>query len=189
MSQESSSKWQPFSILDYDLSPSYSDNFSIFDYELYPEDFPPEEPVTIIIDDEDDKKCENVTQKQQQTTHSYPLRSLSNKNIPIGKKIKKETPIPVRKNNTTTTKKHIPIAVKRLVWNRYIGEEIGKSKCYCCRLTDITQLTFHCGHVISEKDGGEIEVRNLRPICQSCNSSMGTTNMKKFIKKFNLHHK
>lgn len=94
---------------------------------------------------------------------------------------------PNQPNETTQTKKSIPIAVKRLVWNKYIGEDIGKSKCYCCKLSHITQLTFHCGHVVAEKNGGNIDVDNLRPICQSCNSSMGTHNMDNYIAKYSLH--
>lgn len=96
---------------------------------------------------------------------------------------------PNQPNETTQTKKSIPIAVKRLVWNKYIGEDIGKSKCYCCKLSHITQLTFHCGHVVAEKNGGNIDVDNLRPICQSCNSSMGTHNMDNYIAKYSLHKK
>lgn len=84
-------------------------------------------------------------------------------------------------------KKTIPSAVKRLVWNRYIGENIGKSKCYCCRSTDITQLSFHCGHVIAENNGGKTNVDNLRPICQNCNLSMRTINMHDFIDKYKLY--
>lgn len=42
-----------------------------------------------------------------------------------------------------------------------IGEEIGKSKS-----TDITQMSFNCGHVIAEANGGETIVSNLKPICQ-----------------------
>lgn len=86
-------------------------------------------------------------------------------------------------------KQPIPAAVKRIVWNRYIGETIGKSKCLCCKVTDITQLSFHCGHVIAEANGGTIEITNLRPICQNCNSSMRTMNMDEFIEKYNLHNK
>ena len=91
-------------------------------------------------------------------------------------------------NNETIKikKKTIPSAIKRLVWNVNIGEEIGKSKCYCCKLTDITQLSFHCGHVIAEKNGGSIEVDNMKPICQNCNSSMRTTNMDEFIKIYKI---
>lgn len=81
-------------------------------------------------------------------------------------------------------KKAIPSAIKKLVWNTHIGEDFGKSKCLCCKTTDITQLSFNCGHIIAEANGGEIIVSNLKPICQNCNSSMGTKNMNDFIKGF-----
>lgn len=78
--------------------------------------------------------------------------------------------------------KYISSTVKRLVWNKWIGEEIGKNKCLCCNVTYITQLSFHAGHIISEFNGGETIVSNLKPICQNCNSSMGTKNMNYFMK-------
>jgi chromosome segregation ATPase len=81
-------------------------------------------------------------------------------------------------------KKAIPKTLKNKVWNKYIGIEIGQTKCLCCKLTDISQLNFHCGHVISEKYGGELTMENLKPICGSCNSSMGTMNMDEFILKY-----
>lgn len=83
-------------------------------------------------------------------------------------------------------KQYIPLVVKRKVWNKWIGKELGTSLCLCCKITEIDKLSFHCGHIISEKNGGEICVDNLRPICQSCNSSMGTQNMNEFIKKYKL---
>jgi len=83
-----------------------------------------------------------------------------------------------------TKKKPIPPILKRNVWNKYIGEDIGKAKCTCCKLVDITQLSFHCGHIIAEAKGGELKMDNLKPICQSCNSSMGTMNMNEYIEKY-----
>ena len=50
-------------------------------------------------------------------------------------------------------------------------------------------MSFHCGHVIAEKNGGSIEITNLRPICQICNSSMGTTNMDVFVKSYKIENK
>ena len=85
-------------------------------------------------------------------------------------------------NDLIYKKKPIYSTIKRLVWNKYIGENIGKSKCLCCNITDITQLSFHCGHIISERNNGETIVENLKPICQNCNSSMGSKNMDEFIK-------
>ena len=42
-------------------------------------------------------------------------------------------------------KKYISSTLKRLVWNKWIGEEIGKAKCCCCKTTDIVQMSFHAG--------------------------------------------
>jgi 5-methylcytosine-specific restriction endonuclease McrA len=86
------------------------------------------------------------------------------------------------KNKVIKKKKYIPATIKRLVWNTHIGEQIGKTKCMCCNVTDITQLSFNCGHIIAESKGGATIVSNLKPICQNCNSSMGTKNMDEFMK-------
>ena len=78
-------------------------------------------------------------------------------------------------------KKTISHLLKRRVWAEHVGEEVGKTKCMCCSLTDITQLTFVCGHVVAERAGGPTAVDNLLPICHACNSSMGTQNMYEFM--------
>jgi len=87
-------------------------------------------------------------------------------------------------DNRNKNKRKTPIlaTMRRLVWDANIGEEVGKAKCLCCKTTDITQLSFNCGHIIAEANGGDTIVSNLRPICQNCNSSMGTRNMDDFIR-------
>lgn len=60
----------------------------------------------------------------------------------------------------TYKKQQISLALKS-VWNKYIGIENGKSKCLCCNIIDIYQISFHCGHVIAEIKGGETNVSNL----------------------------
>lgn len=90
----------------------------------------------------------------------------------------------LKNKSTIKPKKKISATLKRLVWNTNIGEEIGKTKCLCCKSTDITQMSFHCGHVVAEANGGELIVSNLKPICQNCNSSMGTKNMNDFMDTF-----
>lgn len=76
-----------------------------------------------------------------------------------------------------TKKKRISATLKRLVWNKAFGEIVGLAPCVCCRLTMVSQLSFHAGHIVSEANGGKTTLDNLVPVCQSCNSSMGTTNM------------
>jgi hypothetical protein len=92
--------------------------------------------------------------------------------------------LPIKKIKETkpkTKKKTISSTIKKLVWNTNIGEDIGKAKCLCCKSTDITQISFNCGHIIAEANGGETIVSNLKPVCQNCNSSMGTKNMNDFM--------
>jgi hypothetical protein len=84
-------------------------------------------------------------------------------------------------------KKPIPKKIRQLVWNKHIGEKFGSGTCLCCKITEITQMSFHCGHITSEKNGGDITIDNLLPICALCNSSMGSMNMWDFIQKHGLH--
>jgi 5-methylcytosine-specific restriction endonuclease McrA len=81
-------------------------------------------------------------------------------------------------------KKSIPKAMKRLVWDTYIGEDIGRALCTCCNHVYIRQIEFHCGHVVAEANGGQLNIDNLRPICAQCNLSMRTMNMEEFKKMF-----
>jgi hypothetical protein len=84
-------------------------------------------------------------------------------------------------------KQSIPKNVRIIVWNHYIGEEIIKHRCLCCKKVLITNTNFEVGHVISEKNGGTHEINNLRPICFACNHSMGAENMIDFVVKFGLY--
>lgn len=81
-------------------------------------------------------------------------------------------------------KAYIPKAIKVAVWNTYVGESIGRTKCTVCGTVDMTQMNFHCAHVVAEADGGEVSVANLRPTCATCNLSMGTMNLNAFRQKY-----
>lgn len=81
-------------------------------------------------------------------------------------------------------KQKIPQPLRELCWNTYIGESIGKIKCLCCGIKDITPFNFNCGHVIADAKGGKAVIENLRPICSGCNSSMGSENMDVFKQKY-----
>jgi 5-methylcytosine-specific restriction endonuclease McrA len=83
-------------------------------------------------------------------------------------------------------KKHIPSTLKRMIWDEYIGANVGTHKCMCCKTQEIRQIEFTCGHIIAEKEGGETNLKNLRPICSKCNLSMGIVNMTEFMTKYGL---
>lgn len=81
-------------------------------------------------------------------------------------------------------RKKIPHHIRTYVWNEYIGPDVAQSKCLCCKKEDIRIRNFHCGHVIAESKGGDLTIKNLRPICSACNISMGTMSMNEFTKTF-----
>uniref|UniRef100_A0A6C0LLI4 HNH domain-containing protein n=1 Tax=viral metagenome TaxID=1070528 RepID=A0A6C0LLI4_9ZZZZ len=79
------------------------------------------------------------------------------------------------------SRKSIPKPLKQQVWDKYIGKKKGVAKCTCCNHNEIRQDSFHAGHIVSVKNGGDTTLDNLKPICQTCNSSMKTKNMDDFI--------
>ena len=85
--------------------------------------------------------------------------------------------------STKVKKKSVPKVVKDLSWNKWVGEDIARTKCMCCGLNEIRMNSFHCGHVLAVANGGKTSIENLRPICSACNLSMGTENMEDFKKR------
>jgi hypothetical protein len=77
----------------------------------------------------------------------------------------------------------IPKKVRTDVWNTYFSPNIAQHRCMCCKKTLISKDDYECGHVISEYNGGGMEISNFRPICRACNNSMATTNMEDFVVK------
>lgn len=71
-------------------------------------------------------------------------------------------------------KKAIPQHIRMESWNRYIGKYVGCLLCPYCHTNEITQFCFEAGHIVSEFEGGEATVNNLRPICGLCNKSLKT---------------
>jgi 5-methylcytosine-specific restriction endonuclease McrA len=112
----------------------------------------------------------------------------NNKNNKNNKKKEKKRKIIKKNTNTIKIKKNtnkrinISAALRKKVWYTYIGKQHGISPCLCCRSEEIGQLDFHVGHVVSIKEGGDTTINNLRPICSTCNLSMGSTHMSAFIK-------
>ena len=71
------------------------------------------------------------------------------------------------------SKEQIPKRVRELVWTTYNGE-VFTSKCYVSWCTNnINVFSFQTGHDIPESKGGTLDIDNLKPICGSCNLSMG----------------
>lgn len=102
---------------------------------------------------------------------SYFIKEEPNKNNRLEEKGKKK-------------RKTIPKTIRNQVWRRYCGNSLD-SKCFCCH-QDIKYETWEAGHVIPASKGGPDTIENLRPICISCNRSMGNIHMKEFMKNYSL---
>lgn len=75
--------------------------------------------------------------------------------------------------NAALRKATIPRSLRNEVWLTYAGRTF-EAKCHvrwCGAL--ITPFTFEVGHNTPESKGGATTVGNLRPICPTCNRSMG----------------
>jgi len=70
-------------------------------------------------------------------------------------------------------KEHIPKRIRELVWTTY-NREVYSNKCYVTWCNNIINVfNFQVGHDIPESKGGTLDINNLKPICGSCNLSMG----------------
>jgi hypothetical protein len=122
---------------------------------------------------------EELTLNIKQQINSNPSRYIPLA-VPQAYKLP-DTPFsPPINNKTRYKKKSIPLVLKRRLWNKYFGEQNGIAMCPCCKLSQISTFSFHCGHIISERNGGLMILDNLIPLCQSCNSSMGTKSYNEF---------
>jgi hypothetical protein len=98
--------------------------------------------------------------------------------------LKDQTILPTYTGKGTTEGRVNPNykTIRTKVWSHYIGMDKGTSICMVCNVFPIYQLDFQCGHILAESKGGPYILENLRPICQSCNLSMGTIHMDNFMK-------
>ena len=77
----------------------------------------------------------------------------------------------------------IPKTVKDKLWDDTFGSKCGEGECYVC-LTTINSKQFECGHIIAVARGGDNNITNLKPICATCNKSMGTKHLEEFKNKY-----
>ena len=112
--------------------------------------------------------------------HTTPATTPKNSiyHVKQNKKTKINKP---KKNNHATdtftvsryTKETIPKRIREMVWNTHNGEEY-KTKCYVKWCNNVVNVfNYQVGHDVPESKGGTLDLHNLKPICGSCNQSMG----------------
>jgi hypothetical protein len=129
------------------------------------------------------EKYDKLTKKLSKLTVKEPETKETNEVNIIKKKTKEPETNEVVVKKEKKTKEKIPASVKNTLWSKNFDKSI-QGNCQCCKTEVISKNNFDCGHIISEKNGGKVHLDNLKPICRSCNSSMGTTNMNDFMTKY-----
>ena len=145
------------------------------------------------IEESEKKRLE--IEKEKAEKNRIEREEAERKRLEIEKeKVEDNAPPPYDEINSQPTatipsrnRRPLPSCVRDSVWNHYIGEDINKHRCLCCKKVLITNRKFEVGHVISVKDGGTDEINNLRPICSPCNHSMGSKNMIEFVKTYGYY--
>lgn len=108
----------------------------------------------------------------------YTVQILDRYKIDSGPSIPIAT-TPVRKSKRKT----IPKAVKNQLWRQYFADSM-KGRCFCCQ-GEINALEgWEAGHVQAVAHGGSDSIDNLRPVCSTCNKSMGTMNMDEYKNRY-----
>jgi HNH endonuclease len=141
------------------------------------EDFAKHVSVSSLLKEEEDEEDDDDADDEQDTHQTIDLmRKKASSSSSLLKKKKKDGSVQKYK------KKAVPKSVRSISWRKYMGHVLD-APCYCCKTTMISGDSFHAGHVIAEKNGGKATVENIRPICATCNLSMGTRNMHDFMKE------
>ena len=84
--------------------------------------------------------------------------------------------------NNQYKKVSIPVSLKTSVWEKFTDKYSIKCPISFCN-KKINARDFDCGHIKSERNGGKLELDNLKPICHPCNCSMGIKNWNIYDKK------
>ena len=77
-------------------------------------------------------------------------------------------------SETKKSKQKISKVLKMQVWDKYVGKSVASILCPNCNIIEIRMDAFEAGHVQPESKGGLATVENLRPICGTCNKSIGS---------------
>ena len=84
--------------------------------------------------------------------------------------------------NFSNKRKSLPQRLRDNVWRNQHGS-CKDGWCYTCG-KELTDLSFECGHIVAAHHGGPDTEDNLKPLCSSCNKSMGAQNLYEFMSYF-----
>lgn len=74
---------------------------------------------------------------------------------------------------------------RKTLYVQYFGCWKKDGQCQICKST-IDYESFDMGHIISVKNGGSNLLENIKPLCKTCNTSLGSMNIDQYMKKHNI---
>ncbi len=74
---------------------------------------------------------------------------------------------------------------RKTIYVQYFGSWKEDGQCQICKST-IDYENFDMGHIKSVKNGGSNLLENIKPLCKTCNTSLGSLNIDDYMKKHNL---
>jgi 5-methylcytosine-specific restriction endonuclease McrA len=95
---------------------------------------------------------------------------------------------PKKRTIAVSARRRPPVsqALRVMVWEKYYPNQYT-AVCPVCKTTEIKALAFECGHILAHAKGGATDITNLRPICATCNRSMGDKGWDEFESAINGH--
>lgn len=87
-------------------------------------------------------------------------------------------------DDNTSTRKTFAQRDRMAVWDKEFGIGVNSGLCPICKKHMIYSTHFAMGHKKALADGGDNNLGNIRPICTTCNSQMGTMNMSEYKRKY-----
>jgi hypothetical protein len=139
-----------------------------------------------IVSEQEKDALSNIAEEQNLSNDSVVVDETKELNInkgTINVVDEVETTQDTRPLTNKRKKYKLSKTLRQLVWKQYVGIQIGETLCVCCKSNKINTFDFQCGHVVARANGGDDTVDNMRPICPTCNSSMGTMNMRDFAER------
>lgn len=105
---------------------------------------------------------------------------LSGNNIPATQSNPKDD---VSKDQRDTTRRNFTKADVEVVWETYLGGS-SEGVCLLCnsnRIVKDDRSTWEMSHIEPHSLGGSSKLNNIRPLCFTCNRSMGALNLQTFV--------
>jgi 5-methylcytosine-specific restriction endonuclease McrA len=135
-----------------------------------------------IVSEQEEDTLSNIAEEQNSSNDSVVVDETKESNI---NNVVNEVQTSQDTRPLTNKRKKYKLSktLRQLVWKQYVGMQIGETLCVCCKSNTINCFDFQCGHVVARANGGDDTVDNIRPICPTCNGSMGTMNMRDFAER------